>query len=268
MTIHELLALTGLTGSDEIPVWDAEASGEPTKKITAQNFAAAIKTLASLLGTGDVVNNLTSTATDKPGSANMLRVLESMLLTTNTPTEIPSNADLNNYRQNGVYYVPNVATAETISNIPVQQSGRLVVFSCPARGSEDFNYGFQLFFEQHSGTIYVRNRRGYEPYWNDWTYINNPADMIKRVNVSKSITMSAMSDIKFCSYSDIADDCTYNKIIGITPQNIQTGAKTVIDVLAYSDGIYIDSVAAFTNKKINLLVTYATEALPTTSKVL
>jgi hypothetical protein len=59
MTIHELLALTGLTGSDEIPVWDAEASGEPTKKITAQNFAAAIKTLASLLGTGDVVNNLT-----------------------------------------------------------------------------------------------------------------------------------------------------------------------------------------------------------------
>lgn len=59
MTIHELLALTGLTESDEIPVWDEEASGEPTKKITAQNFAAAIKTLASLLGTGDVVNDLT-----------------------------------------------------------------------------------------------------------------------------------------------------------------------------------------------------------------
>lgn len=75
MTIHELLALTGLTGSDEIPVWDAEASGEPTKKITAQNFAAAIKALASLLGTGDVVNDLTSTATDKPLSANMGKVL-------------------------------------------------------------------------------------------------------------------------------------------------------------------------------------------------
>lgn len=68
MTIHELLALTGLTGSDEIPVWDAEASGEPTKKITAQNFAAAIKTLASLLGTGDVVNDLTidDTTGNKP----------------------------------------------------------------------------------------------------------------------------------------------------------------------------------------------------------
>lgn len=75
MTINELLALTGLTGSDEIPVWDAEASGEPTKKITAQNFAAAIKTLASLLGTGDVVNYLTSTATDKPLSAAMGKFL-------------------------------------------------------------------------------------------------------------------------------------------------------------------------------------------------
>ena len=79
MTIHELLALTGLTGSDEIPVWDAEASGEPTKKITAQNLAAAIKALASLLGTGDVVNDLTSTATDLPGSANMLKVLADMI---------------------------------------------------------------------------------------------------------------------------------------------------------------------------------------------
>ena len=79
MTIHELLALTGLTGSDEIPVWDEEASGEPTKKITAQNFAAAIKTLASLLGTGDVVNDLTSSETQKPGSANMLRTLKALL---------------------------------------------------------------------------------------------------------------------------------------------------------------------------------------------
>ena len=221
-----------------------------------------------LLHQSSVVNNLTNTSTDKPGSANMLRVLESMLLTTNTPTEIPSNADLDNYRANGVFYVPNATSAATISNIPEQQSGRLVVFSSPTRGSESFNYGFQIYFTQHNGTIYTRTRRGYEPYWTNWTYINNPASMIKRVNVAKNVTMSAMGEIKFCSYSDIADDCTYNKIIGITPQNIQTGAKTVIDVLAYSDGIYIDSVAAFTGKTINLLVTYATEALPTTSKAL
>jgi hypothetical protein len=75
MTIDELNALTTLTAADEVPVWDSEESGEPTKKITAQHLAAAIKTLASLLGTGDVVNDLISTATDKPGSANMLKTL-------------------------------------------------------------------------------------------------------------------------------------------------------------------------------------------------
>lgn len=42
MTIDELLAITGLTASDEIPVWDAEATREPTKKITAANLASSV----------------------------------------------------------------------------------------------------------------------------------------------------------------------------------------------------------------------------------
>lgn len=56
MTINELLALNNLTAIDKIPVWDAEATGstEPTAKITAQNFANAVKSLASLIGTGDL----------------------------------------------------------------------------------------------------------------------------------------------------------------------------------------------------------------------
>lgn len=49
MTIDELLAITGLTASDEIPVWDAEATEEPTKKITAANLAAAMVALANLV---------------------------------------------------------------------------------------------------------------------------------------------------------------------------------------------------------------------------
>ena len=75
MTIDGLNTVSSLTAQDEVPVWDKEASGEPTKKITAQNFASSIKTLESLLGTGDVVNNLTSTATNKPLSANMGKTL-------------------------------------------------------------------------------------------------------------------------------------------------------------------------------------------------
>lgn len=56
MTINELLALNNLTANDQIPVWDAEATGstEPTAKITAHNFANAVKSLASLIGTGDL----------------------------------------------------------------------------------------------------------------------------------------------------------------------------------------------------------------------
>ena len=49
MTIDELLSIAGLTANDEIPVWDAEATGEPTRKITAQQLAAAVVALASLV---------------------------------------------------------------------------------------------------------------------------------------------------------------------------------------------------------------------------
>lgn len=49
MTIDELLAAVDLSANDEIPVWDAEATGEPTKKITAVNLALAVTALAVLV---------------------------------------------------------------------------------------------------------------------------------------------------------------------------------------------------------------------------
>jgi len=55
MTIHELLAAAGLTANDEIPIWDAEATGEPSKKITAQQLAAAVVTLAAVSRSGDTM---------------------------------------------------------------------------------------------------------------------------------------------------------------------------------------------------------------------
>lgn len=56
MTIDELNALTTLTAADEVPVWDSEESGEPTKKITASNLAASVKSLASLPNTTEMNN--------------------------------------------------------------------------------------------------------------------------------------------------------------------------------------------------------------------
>ena len=92
MTIDSLNTVSSLTAQDEVPVWDKEASGEPTRKITAQNMTNSVKTLGSLVNTtemntaieqstadvirtGDVVNSLTSTSTDKPLSANMGKTL-------------------------------------------------------------------------------------------------------------------------------------------------------------------------------------------------
>ena len=48
MTIDELLAAVGLTANDEIPIWDAEATGEPTKKITAANLASSVAAIGGL----------------------------------------------------------------------------------------------------------------------------------------------------------------------------------------------------------------------------
>ena len=68
MTLAELAAATGLTKNDLIGIWDAEASGstEPTQKLTAEQLAAAVKTLAGLFGAEDLVNNLTTTTAGKP----------------------------------------------------------------------------------------------------------------------------------------------------------------------------------------------------------
>lgn len=80
MTIDELGSVSAITANDEVPVWDAEAgASEPTKKVTGSDLASSVKTLGSLLGTSDVVNNLTSTATDKPLSAAQGKALNDKL---------------------------------------------------------------------------------------------------------------------------------------------------------------------------------------------
>jgi hypothetical protein len=65
MTIHELLQAAGLTANDEIPIWDAEATGEPTKKVTAQQLAAAVVALANLVTS---VNNQTGAVSITPAN--------------------------------------------------------------------------------------------------------------------------------------------------------------------------------------------------------
>lgn len=91
MTIDELNALTALTAGDEIPVWDAEASGEPTKKITAQNMANSVKTLANLQGTLTFDTTPTTGSTNPVTSGGIKTAIENALQRTNITTQITVN---------------------------------------------------------------------------------------------------------------------------------------------------------------------------------
>lgn len=100
MTINELLAAAGLTGDDVIPMYDVEAAAgtEPTQKIKATDFVSAMKTLGSLLSQSDVVNNLTSTAIDKPLSAAQGKALNDKIDNTSSWSLITVANNIDNCR--------------------------------------------------------------------------------------------------------------------------------------------------------------------------
>ena len=78
MTIDSLNTVSSLTAQDEVPVWDKEASGEPTRKITAQNLTNSVKTLGSLVNTKEMNTAIAqSTASDLKSLASYLSSLES-----------------------------------------------------------------------------------------------------------------------------------------------------------------------------------------------
>ena len=82
MTIAELLAATGLTANDLVPIWDAEAAQkqnvEPTQKVTAAQLAAAVKVLASLVNTTEMntaIQQSTATLEISSGTATEVKAL-------------------------------------------------------------------------------------------------------------------------------------------------------------------------------------------------
>ena len=254
-TINDLPALASLTANDYIPVWDSEASGEPTYKIKVSDMIASMVLIASLLKQDDVVNDLTTPATTTTGKVLDARLGSKVSASRDTvlnETNVTSDTFILSLAPG--YY--KVVFGVDTTYLP-DKYGVLIV------AKSDDNYTGFVFTDTHGNCHYRVGRNDNSTWYYDW---QTCATAIKRVVVNKTVTMSAMGEIKFCNYSDVASDCAYNKVIGITPQNIQTGANTVIDVLAYSDGIYIDSVAAFTSKTISLLVSYATSELPTTIK--
>ena len=72
--------------------------------------------LAAKVSTSNIVNNLTSHETQKPGSANMLRELNEKIT---GYTVIQSGTDLNTITETGVYSCASISVASTLLNCPV-----------------------------------------------------------------------------------------------------------------------------------------------------
>ena len=91
-------------------------------------------------------------------------------------TQIPDGADLNDYRQPGVYGIRTNAAAETMSNIPYKKAGVLRVFSgtgtSPIEG--DWVYFVQDYIDHTGRFRYTRNilTNGTAGQWQygDWLY--------------------------------------------------------------------------------------------------
>lgn len=86
-------------------------------------------------------------------------------LITQKGISIPSNADLNTYRTNGVYYIVTQAIADTVSNIPIALSGKLIVMGITSDGG----WNYQFYIPNHQIKVYVRREGdGSTNTWTDW----------------------------------------------------------------------------------------------------
>lgn len=162
MTINELLALANLTANDEIPVWDAEATGEPTKKITAQQLAASVVTLASLV-TGVKGNAESSYRT---GNVNLTAANVGAVATDLT---IIADCDDNTLTGNDGqihFYGTNSNTLNTPykQGLTSKNEGLLIVLG-------NAGWTTQIHYQNADTNYYIRSKSGSGSTWNGkaWT---------------------------------------------------------------------------------------------------
>lgn len=101
-----------------------------------------------------------------------IKALQDMVpwgLNTEGADSVPENADFNAYITPGTYRVNNNTAATTISNMPVQQAGRLVVMKATTN-----NLYVQIYFARGSkaGTVFSRTKYNTEQ-WQDWICMSN-----------------------------------------------------------------------------------------------
>lgn len=120
MTIDSLNTVSSLTAQDKVPVWDNESSGEPTRKITAQNMTNSVKTLGSLVNTTEMNNAIQQSTAIEPFSVVIS----------------PAITDASNISQNCYYSVSSntvFITIRIVSNRGLIPTANNTVFTVPSK---------------------------------------------------------------------------------------------------------------------------------------
>lgn len=179
-------------------------------------------------GTGDLVH-MYARQIDNNGVARPWREITAPH-TYEVGTSIPSNADLNDYITAGVYKIAPTSITSTISNMPVQKAGKLVVLSGISVNEDWF---IQMYYD-HEGIIYVR-RRNNSPAWSEWKQFASTDDIspanvgngYAEATVSGSAITATITGFKLRAGVIVALKITTTIGSACTLNINNTGAKTV-----------------------------------------
>lgn len=100
------------------------------------------------------------------------------------PTDIPENADLNDYTTQGSFYCPLNATAVTVDNTPSNQAFHLEVYKTTSDSSKGV---CQVAYSFHQDNVHSWWRNGYGGNWSEWYEVANKED-IASLNNNKANT--------------------------------------------------------------------------------
>ena len=109
-------------------------------------------------------------------------------LITQLGTQIPENSDLDDYTTAGVYRVQTGTIASTISNIPLANSGKLIVMVLTGYSNDWLT---QIYIPNHNDGIYRRRLSDNTGDWSSWiNYVNDNDVGASIAKVGKSILPS------------------------------------------------------------------------------
>lgn len=117
------------------------------------------------------------------------------------PTDIPENADLNDYTTQGSFCCYPNTVSQTVTNTPYKQSFHLEVYKTANNGVCQVAYSF------HSANVHTWWRNGYGGNWSEWYEVANKED-IASLNNNKANSNHTHND----NSGLIQLDCSYGNV--------------------------------------------------------